>query len=208
MRLELFDVSRRWPKQCTQSNDGTSFREQRNFFTVFRSIHRPSITFKLPHGDMDRPPRPHNFFQYLVIGMCHFRRLWNGMCDRNRAEITVMQFTGHSLPVHHCDGTVRFFTLSQIVSQAVFYNYFTIKIHTKFSRPISGGPWGMMVIIVGNRIGNWSSSCAQGCFTWCCWERHAWISSPSHHPQLKVNHIYQPFHSGRIWHMVNFLSGV
>ena len=33
--------------------------------------------------------------------MCHSRRLWNGMFDRHRAEITVMQFTGHSLPVHH-----------------------------------------------------------------------------------------------------------
>ena len=30
----------------------------------------------------------------------HFRRLWNGMFDRHRADITVMQFTGHSLPVH------------------------------------------------------------------------------------------------------------
>ena len=26
--------------------------------------------------------------------------LWNGMFDRHQAEITVMQFTGHSLPVH------------------------------------------------------------------------------------------------------------
>ena len=30
----------------------------------------------------------------------HFRRLWNDMFDRHRAEITGMQFTGHSLPVH------------------------------------------------------------------------------------------------------------
>ena len=30
----------------------------------------------------------------------HFRRLWNGMFDHHRAEITVMQFTVHSLPVH------------------------------------------------------------------------------------------------------------
>ena len=58
------------------------------------------ITFKLPRGDMDMPPRPRNFFRYLVIGMCHFRHLWNGMCDFHQAEITVMQFTGHSLPVH------------------------------------------------------------------------------------------------------------
>ena len=28
-------------------------------------------------------------------------RLWNGRCDLHRAEKTVMQFTGHSLPVHH-----------------------------------------------------------------------------------------------------------
>ena len=101
MRLGLFDVSRRWTRQRTRGNDGTSFREQRNFFTLFRSIRRPYITFKLPRGDMDTPPHPRNFFRYLAIGMCHFRRLRNGMCDRHRAEITVMQFTGHSLPVHH-----------------------------------------------------------------------------------------------------------
>ena len=32
--------------------------------------------------------------------MCHFHRLWNSMFDRHQAEITAMQFTGHSLPVH------------------------------------------------------------------------------------------------------------
>ena len=30
----------------------------------------------------------------------HFRRLWSGMFEHHRAEITVMQFTGHSLLVH------------------------------------------------------------------------------------------------------------
>ena len=64
-----------------------------------------------------------DFFRLLAIGMCHFRYLRNGRCDRHRAEITIMQFIGHSLPVHHFFyGTVRiFFTLSHIVSQAVFY---------------------------------------------------------------------------------------
>ena len=41
--------------------------------------------------------------QYLPITghrNMHFRCIWNGMFDRHRAEITVMQFTGHSLPVH------------------------------------------------------------------------------------------------------------
>ena len=71
--------------------------------TVFCSICRPYITLKLSRGDMDTPPRLRNFFRYLVIGMCHFRYLWNGLCDRHRTEITVMQFTGHSLPVHHSE---------------------------------------------------------------------------------------------------------
>ena len=65
----------------------------------FCSIRRPYITFKLPRGDMDTPPRLRNFFRYLAIEMCHFRYIWNGLCDRHRAEITVMQFRGHSLPV-------------------------------------------------------------------------------------------------------------
>ena len=66
---------------------------------AFCSIRRPYITFKLPRGDMDTPPRLRNFFRYLAIGMCDFRYLWNGLCDRHRAEITVMQIRGHSLPV-------------------------------------------------------------------------------------------------------------
>ena len=41
----------------------------------------------------------HDFFRYLGTGMCHFRFRWNGLCDRHRAEITIIQFRGHSLPV-------------------------------------------------------------------------------------------------------------
>ena len=47
---------------------------------------------------MDTPPRS---FPITGLWNMHFRRLWNGMFDCHRAEITVMQFTGHSLPVHH-----------------------------------------------------------------------------------------------------------
>ena len=66
----------------------------------FFSICWPYITFKLPRGDMDMPPHLRNFFRYLAIGMCHICYLWNGLCDRHQAEITVMQFRGHFLPVH------------------------------------------------------------------------------------------------------------
>ena len=40
------------------------------------------------------------------------------MFDRHQAEITVMQFTGHSLPVHQSMTVPRDFTLSHIVIQA------------------------------------------------------------------------------------------
>ena len=35
---------------------------------------------------------------YIIVQ--RLNNLWNGMLDRHQAEITVMQFRGHSLPVH------------------------------------------------------------------------------------------------------------
>ena len=45
--------------------------------------------------------------------------LWNRMFDRHQADITVMQFIGHSLPVHQSMSVPWefFFTLSHFVSQ-------------------------------------------------------------------------------------------
>ena len=45
---------------------------------------------------------------YIIIQRPHDRPLdlWNRMFNRHQAETTVMQFRGHSLPVHHCTGTV------------------------------------------------------------------------------------------------------
>ena len=50
--------------------------------------------------------------------------IWNGMFDRHQAEITVMQFTGHSLPVHQSMTVPWDFTLSHIVSQALLRDFF------------------------------------------------------------------------------------
>ena len=104
------------------------------FFTVFRSIHRPYITFKLPRGDMDTPPRPCNFFLYLAIRMCHFRHLWNGMCDRHWVEITDMQFTGHSLPVHHFVMAQRDFLPCLILSAKLYFTLLAILFFKMFTR--------------------------------------------------------------------------
>ena len=69
---------------------------------------------------MDTPPRLRNFFRYLAIGMCHFCYHWNGLCDRHRAEITVMQFTGHSLPVPQSISVPWEFFLARPISSANF----------------------------------------------------------------------------------------
>ena len=43
-------------------------------------------------------------------GICYFRRLWTGMFDHHhQAEITVMQFRDHSLPVHQSECTMGFY---------------------------------------------------------------------------------------------------
>ena len=43
-----------------------------------------------------------SWLSYIIVQRSLNRplNLWNGMFDRHQAEITVMQFTGHSLPVH------------------------------------------------------------------------------------------------------------
>ena len=43
-----------------------------------------------------------SWLSYIIVQrpLSRLLDLWNGMNDRHPAEITVMQFTGHSLPVH------------------------------------------------------------------------------------------------------------
>ena len=55
--------------------------------TSFSNFSGPQLT------DFLSPP------SYIIV-QSPTQYLWNGMFDRHQAEITVMQFTGHSLPVH------------------------------------------------------------------------------------------------------------
>ena len=52
---------------------------------------------------------PQTQLNYIIIKRPHNHPLdlWNRMFNRHQAEITVMQFRGYSLPVHHCSGTMR-----------------------------------------------------------------------------------------------------
>ena len=64
--------------------------------------------------------RLRNVFRYLATGMCHFRFFWNGLCDRHPAEITVIQFRGHSLPVRQSMRVYWDFFLPRPISSANF----------------------------------------------------------------------------------------
>ena len=123
MRLGLFDVSRRWPRQRTRGNDGTSFREPWNFSLssvqfvglilpsncnaeTWPRLHAPAISSDIwPSGCVTS----------VVFGMACLIVIERG--------ITVMQFTGHSLPVHHFV-TARWYFLPCLILSAKLY--FTI----------------------------------------------------------------------------------
>ena len=70
--------------------------------------------------------------------------LWNGMFDCHQAEITVIQFTGHSLLVHQSMTVAWDFTLFHIVSQANLrdssYNW-----HQNVSLPSGASLWNGML---------------------------------------------------------------
>ena len=61
-----------------------------------------------------------SWLSYIIVQrpLSRLLDLWNRMLDRHQAEITVMQFTGHSLPVHQSMSVPwEFFTSSHFVSQ-------------------------------------------------------------------------------------------
>ena len=58
---------------------------------VYNSIRPPTATIWLL-----------SWLSYIIVqrSLSRLLDIWNRMFDRHQAEITVMQFTGHSLPVH------------------------------------------------------------------------------------------------------------
>ena len=60
---------------------------------------------------------------YIIVPL-PTQYLWNGVFDRHQEEITVIQFTVHSLPVHQSMTVPWDFTLSHSVSQACLRDFF------------------------------------------------------------------------------------
>ena len=61
---------------------------------------------------------------YIIVQ--HPLNLWNGMFDGHQAEITVMQFRGHSLLVHQSMSVSCTFTLSHFISQIHLCDFFRL----------------------------------------------------------------------------------
>ena len=68
---------------------------------------------------------------------------WNGMFDRHQAEITVIQFTGHSLPVHQSMSVqlLFFFVLSHFIRQIPPTRFLSITGHWDVSIPSGASLW-------------------------------------------------------------------
>ena len=86
---------------------------QLNWFPVFTELYNSSITHSV------------SILMASRTGICYFRRLWTDMFDHHQTEITVMQFRGHSLPVHQSMSVPWDFTLPHFVSQARLRDFFS-----------------------------------------------------------------------------------
>ena len=94
MRLELFNVSRRWLRQRSQSNDGTSFREQRNLFhrLLFNSsaLYYTRMLRAILNKSWQQHPTRHQLYGHLppITKTIQVRQTRHaGHCWRSRDEL-------------------------------------------------------------------------------------------------------------------------
>ena len=108
----------------------------------FTGLSLPHLVFKLVES-----PTPDflSWLSYIIVQRPLNRPLnpWNGMFDRYQAEITIMLFTGHSLPVHHSMSVPWdfFFTLSHFISQIPPTRFLSITDHWDVSLPSGASLW-------------------------------------------------------------------
>ena len=112
MRLELFDVRRRRPRQRTLRDDERGLMNSGILFSLSSSVQFVGLI--LPsnsHAEIKTRLNASAIFPISGDWDVLLPLIWNGLCDRRRAEITVMQFTGHSLPVHQLSIPARFLSI-------------------------------------------------------------------------------------------------
>ena len=112
------------PRQRTQRDDERGFVNSGILFSLSSSVQFVSLILpSISHAEIKTRLYASAIFPISGDWDALLPLIWNGQCDRRRAEITVMQFTGHSLPVHHWSGT---FTLSHIISRAHLRDFFRL----------------------------------------------------------------------------------
>ena len=101
----------------------------------------------LPHLDSGvSDPQLTDFLSsqsYIIVQRLLNRplNLWNGMFDRHQAEITVMQFRGHSLPVHQSMSVPWDFLPCPISSAEPAYAISSHNCQWNVSLPPGASPW-------------------------------------------------------------------
>ena len=86
------------------------------------------VWLSLPHlgSDLSHPQLTDFLSSLSYIIVQSPTQSLNGMFDRHQAEITVMQFRGHSLPVHQSMSVPWAFILSHFVSQICLRDFFRL----------------------------------------------------------------------------------
>ena len=90
-----------------------------------------------------------SWLSYILVQLPLNRplNLWNGMFDRHQAEITIMQFPGHSLSVHHSEvGPSPCPILSAELTCAIFSH----NCHWNVSLPSGASLW--MAFLAGSKV--------------------------------------------------------
>ena len=104
------------------------------------------VRLSLPHLVSDvSDPQLSDFLSwpsYIIVQRPLNRplNLWNGMFDHHQAEITVMQFTGHSLPVHQSMSVSWAFLPCPISSAKPTYAISSHNCHWNVSLPSGASP--------------------------------------------------------------------
>ena len=98
--------------------------------------------------------------------------LWNGMFDRHQAEITVMQFTDHSLLVHQSMSVPWDFYLVHFFSKPA-YVISSQNCHRNVSFPSGASLWNGML---GRVDGQYTTQCLRRADVSPCWSANVGVS--------------------------------
>ena len=116
--------------------------------------------------------------------------LWNGMFDRHQAEITVMQFTGHSLPMHQSMSVPLVFLPCPISLAKHAYAISSHNCHWNVSLPSGASPWnGKFGRVEGQNTTSYRSFYFRRVTSWRC----------SFHYSISYQYIYLSRHVQSIY---------